>query len=264
MSQAQPPAATVGPYMTGAPTAGFAALATERPADLAAAQSVPTPDEPPVDQTVLTNDAPPEEENPVGPPDVPTEPPIAASDPAPEPTAAPSPAPTSQPSPVPTCTPEPTPAVSPTRTFLSPPEGWTGRYFPMVEAAETDAAFAGNKNTAYSAEDGFQTASYAWDGGAAALNRENEPPAARSAEGWELSFTEYASSVAVQVPEDADVSYVQIADGVIALRAETAEGVTLTWDQAGQTLSLFVSRGVPPEAADPLSIARTVKKIEEE
>ena len=41
-------------------------------------------------------------------------------------------------------------------------------------------------------------------------------------------------------------------------------GVTLTWDQAGQTLSLFVSRGGPPEAADPLSIARTVKKIEEE
>ena len=66
--------------------------------------------------------------------------------------------------------------------------------------------------------------------------------------------------MAVAVPEDAAVSYVQIADGIIALRSETAEGVTLAWDQEGQTLSLSIS-GHPLDGDALLASAQSVEKV---
>ncbi len=220
--------------------------------------------------------------------EAPTAAPEPAGAPLPEPTAAPTaepvptaspvpvtPEPTAAPTPVSTATPEPTAAPTPTPEpapteppapkedpRLSPPEGWTGNYFfsPLPEARDNSlySVYVSRLFTMYSdysldAADGRQTVSYILDG-STALTMD----AASPANSWELRFTEYASSVAVDIPKDADVSYVQITDGVIALRVETKEGVTLTWDQEGQTLSLFSSGG------DPTEIAQSVKKISEE
>lgn len=168
--------------------------------------------------------------------------------PTPTPTPAPpTPTPVSTDAPVPvTPTPAPSPAPTPASRRLPPPSGWSGNYFLSGELP----ASAGLDLTKYGrcsvrAEDDLQTVSYSYDG-------------------WELRFTEYASSVPVPVPEDADVSYARLSDGVIALRAETAEGVTVSWDQGGQTLSLFLSAGAPRDSADPLAIARTAEKFSEE
>ena len=174
--------------------------------------------------------------------------PTPTPSPAPTPTPAPpTPTPVSTDAPVPvTPTPAPSPAPTPASRRLPPPSGWSGNYFLSGELP----ASAGLDLTKYGRcsvrpEDDRQTVSYSYDG-------------------WELRFTEYASSVPVPVPEDADVSYARLSDGVIALRAETAEGVTVSWDQGGQTLSLFLSAGAPRDSADPLAIARTAEKFSEE
>ena len=180
--------------------------------------------------------------------DVPSPAPVTAA-----PTAAPTqePAPTATPipltaTPVPTPTPTPTPAPEPTSTpepetsvSHHPPVGWTGNYFPTVIPDEASAY-----KVSVFIEDGRISTTYTAEQG-----------------GWAFRFTEYVSSVAVPVPEEAVVSYVQIAEGIIALRTETAEGVTLAWDQEGQTLSLFLSGDAPLDAGIPLEIARSVKKI---
>ena len=74
--------------------------------------------------------------------------------------------------------------------------------------------------------------------------------------GQTLRFTEYASSTVIPVPEGTGVSYAQISDGVIALRLETGQGVTLVWDCAGQTLCLSAA-----DADSAMQIAQSVKKI---
>ena len=153
-----------------------------------------------------------------------TEPtPVPAADPTSVSTVEQTPVPTSEPTPVPTAAPTPEPdAAGP-----SLPKDWTEAHFPMGLLDKTGAP----KVT--QGED-WQRA--AWDG-------------------WE--FTEYADDRVLDVPEDAEISYVQWAD-TVALRAETAEGVTLIWVQDGHSLRLFTASG------DAVEMAKSVKKIFEE
>ena len=132
----------------------------------------------------------------------------------------PTPEPTATPSPEPTPTPLPTPAPS---AVPSPPEGWTGTLFPMglLDADKPDISWG----------DGWQQA--AWDG-------------------W--VFTEYTDGRVLDVPEDSEISYVQWAD-TVALRAETAGGVTLIWVQDGHSLRLFTTSG------DAVEMAKSVNKF---
>ncbi len=160
---------------------------------------------------------------------VPTEQPTSWPSPTVIPTLAstaeptPTPEPTATPSPEPTPTPLPTPAPS---AVPSPPEGWTGNYFPMglLDADKPDILWG----------DGWQQA--AWDG-------------------W--AFTEYTDDRMLDVPEGAEISYVQWED-TVALRAETADGVTLIWVQHDHSLRLFSKDG------DTLEMAKSVKKFFEE
>ncbi|MBR0217855.1 MAG: hypothetical protein IJQ33_01425 [Clostridia bacterium] len=131
------------------------------------------------------------------------------------------PVPTPEPTLVPTAEPTPAPSAVP-----SPPEGWTGNYFPMglLDAAKPDI----------SQGDGWQQA---------------------ACDGWE--FTEYTDDRVLDVPEGAEISYVQWAD-TVALRAETADGVTLIWVQESRSLRLFTVSG------DAEEMAKSVKKFFEE
>jgi hypothetical protein len=140
--------------------------------------------------------------------------------PTPEPTPTLTPGPTTVPTPVPTA--EPSPAPVPAL-----PEDWTGDHFPMglLDAAGKPAVTRG---------DGWQQA--AWDA-------------------W--TFTEYADDRVLDVPEDAEVSYVQW-ENTVALRMETEAGVTLAWVQDGHSLRLFTASG------DAVEMAKSVKKIFEE
>ena len=58
----------------------------------------------------------------------------------------------------------------------------------------------------------------------------------------------------LDVPEDSEISYVQWAD-TVALRAETAGGVTLIWVQDGHSLRLFTTSG------DAVEMAKSVNKF---
>lgn len=156
--------------------------------------------------------------------EVPTYTPIPEDTPAISPTSPPTPEPTPTPLPTPEPTSVPTAEPTPALTAVpSPPEGWTGSLFPMglLDAAAPDI----------SRGDGWQQV--AWDG-------------------WE--FAEYADERVLDVPEDAGISYVQWAD-TVALRAETAEGVTLIWVQDGHSLRLFTT------VEEGAEMAKTVKKV---
>ncbi len=82
-------------------------------------------------------------------------------------------------------------------------------------------------------------------------------------DGWQQAawdawtFTEYADDRVLDVPEDAEVSYVQW-ENTVALRMETEAGVTLAWVQDGHSLRLFTASG------DAVEMAKSVKKIFEE
>lgn len=159
----------------------------------------------------------------------PTNAPISEETPTISPTAAPTLAPTLEPTPtltpVPTATPTPAPTAEPSPAPVSAlPEDWTGAHFPMglLDAANAPAVTRG---------DGWQQA--AWD---------------------EWTFTEYADDRVLDVPEDAEVSYVQW-ENTVALRTETEAGVTLAWVQDGHSMRLQSSS----ESIE--QIANTVEKI---
>jgi hypothetical protein len=148
------------------------------------------------------------------------------------PTSTPTPAPT--PEPTPTLTPGPTTVPTPVPPPQPPPPPvparrsvWPGDHSPMglLAAAAKPAVTRG---------DGWQQA--AWDA-------------------W--TFTEYADDRVLDVPEDAEVSYVQW-ENTVALRMETEAGVTLAWVQDGHSLRLFTASG------DAVEMAKSVKKIFEE
>lgn len=148
------------------------------------------------------------------------------------PTSMPTPAPTPEPTPtltpVPTATPTPAPTSEPSPAPVPAlPEDWTGAHFPMglLDAASVPAVTRG---------DGWQQA--AWD---------------------ECTFTEYADDRVLDVPEDAEVSYVQW-EGTVALRIETEAGVTLAWVQDGHSMRLHSS------LENIEKIAKTVEKISAE
>ncbi len=128
--------------------------------------------------------------------------------------------------PSPTPTPAPTAAPSPGPAAAEPaiPGEWTGSYFPMgLLAVDADPAVTRGE--------GWQQISWA---------------------GW--TFTEYADSRVLNAPADAVLSYVQWED-TVALRMETARGVTLAWVRDGRSLCLHAGEG------DALDMAETVKKI---
>ena len=161
-----------------------------------------------------------------------TDTPILAETQTISPTTTPTPAPT--PEPTPTLTPGPTTAPTPAPTAESSPEpvpdlpeDWTGAHFPMglLDAASAPAVTRG---------DGWQQA--AWDA-------------------W--TFTEYADDRVLDVPEDAEVSYVQW-ENTVALRMETEGGVTLAWVQDGHSMRLYSS------SESIQQIAETVEKISAE
>ena len=253
LPQAQPPTASVFPYFTDAPTIGPAAPPTD-----------PPPTQPTERQDGLSTASPDHQVTP-GAARVPTLRPMGGPDAAASETAVPLVQPTvflpATSTPHPTATPSPSPAPAlpeaENDNRLSPPEGWTGNYFPDVRPSVLNSTLDNSGIGSLDTGDGFQTASYRF-GDSAALTPDTDQPQVSSVTGWDLRFTEYAASVIVSLPEDADVSYVRLADGVIALRTEADGGVTLTWDQEGQTLSLFCSGG------DPLEIARSVKKLFDE
>lgn len=158
----------------------------------------------------------------------------------PAPTDTPAPVPTESPTdvpvldalstPIPTETPiieesaTETPTESP-RSYTAP-EQWTGAHFPQQLPEGYVLALV-------SKEEGAVTAAY-------------------GREGHELFFKEYDTALSVAVPRQGERSYVQLENGVVALRIEEDEGVTLAWDQDGRTLKLY------GEEADVLAVANSV------
>lgn len=151
------------------------------------------------------------------------------AEPTPTPTAAPTaetaPAPTAAPTPMPTAEPTATPPSASGSEKLTPPESWTGSFFPM------------------------------------GLLYEDAAPAVTQGESWqqvssgEWIFTEYTDDRVLDVPPDAAVSYVQWED-TVALRVETDESVTLIWVQDGRSMRLSAA------SEDAVEMAKTVQKVD--
>ena len=154
-----------------------------------------------------------------------------------EPTPGPTATPTAEPTPAPTATPTAAPTLAPTieptatpvpesgSENLTPPESWTGSFFPMGLLYE-DAAPAVTQG------DGWQQAS-----------------------SGEWVFTEYTDGRVLDVPADAAISYVQWED-TVALRAETDENIILIWVQDGHSLRLSAA------SEDAMEMAKTVQKVD--
>ena len=269
--QVQPPTASVAPYYSPAPTDSptpietstpFTPEPTVIPAEDSQGETIPT--EAPIfdiEETVSPTFTPNLTESPAALPtnisqatETPTEAPTSTPTlrPTDAPTSAPTEAPTEKPSPVPTAepteTPAPTPTIEPTATpepviptdppvptavpvpaAASVPEGWSGGYFPFSLPAEGTAVLETG--------DGWQRIT--WQSG----NQE-----------W--IFTEYDGDELLDVPENAEISYVQW-DDIVALRMEDSSGVTLAWVQDGRSFSLRSSAG------DELALAQSVKRIGE-
>ena len=146
--------------------------------------------------------------------------------PTPTPTLRPTAEPTAAPDPVvPTEIPVPTAVPSP--VYASVPESWGGSYFPFSLPA--------NGTYALETGDGWQRVT--WRSG-----------------GQEWIFTEYDRDDLLDVPEEAEISYVQW-DDIVALRLKDASGVTLSWVQEGHSLSLRSTSG------DEMELAQSVRKI---
>ena len=186
-------------------------------------------DRPPAGVTVRPyyTDAPTEAPVPtVKPSPAPTETPIITEKPTETPTPAPTETPAPTASPAPTAEPEPAETAAPA---LARPEGWTGLYFPQALPAEDGLL-------ALEQEAGRHTARFA-----AAI------------------FTEYDGIRALAKPEErAEMRYVALENGTIALRTELDGVVTLAWDQDGRTLTVVT------EGGDPVPIADSVKKVSAE
>jgi len=70
-----------------------------------------------------------------------------------------------------------------------------------------------------------------------------------------IEFREYRQQQPVAIPAQAQVAYVQWGSQ-IALKAESADGVLLAWDDQERTFCLLCTEG------DGMEIAASVKKIE--
>lgn len=252
--QVQPPTSSVAPYYSPVPSgspepAESAAPVTPEPTVIPAEDSqgktIPTETEkfdlketisptiiPNITeyQTILPTNIPQAKETETA---VPTSTPTLR--PTDAPTIVPTEAPTEEPTPIPTAepteTPTPTPTADPTfaveSVSASVPEGWSGSCFPFSLPAEGRAILETG--------DGWQRVTW------------------RSGE-REWIFTEYDRDDLLDVPENAEISYVQW-DGIVALRMEDLSGVTLAWVQDGHSFSLCSSSG------DAIEMARSVKKI---
>ena len=154
----------------------------------------------------------------------PTYSPLPTFTPSPEPTPVPTLAPS--PSSAPTETPAPTEEPEPASASLIP-AGWQGEHFLTLLPP-------GFELLSVTREDTSSTAAY-------------------TRYGQILTFTEYDGLQLIEAPKDADYTYIPV-NGTAALRVETAEGVTLTWNQGGHTLSLFTPQGDGADLAASVEI----------
>lgn len=177
---------------------------------------------PTLSSVVMTSSTPSPTEAPIieqSPTIIPTVTPFISPSPTPSPTF--TPLPTEAPTSAPTATPEPESA-----SLI--PAGWQGEHFPTL------------------LQPGFELLS---------VTREDDCcTAAYTRYGQLLTFTEYDHPRLIEAPKDADYEYIQV-NGFVVLQARTDNGVTLTWDIDGHTLSLFTPQG------DGIDIAESVEKI---
>ena len=142
------------------------------------------------------------------------------------------PVPTIKPTTAPTSSPTPTPAASAIPTSAPanppPPTGWEGAYFPT-------ALPEGYTLFQLSSQEGGWAAAY------------------RRGDGL-LVFTEYPQPQLVDLIPGAEASYIQW-DSVVALRMADDDGVTLAWEQAGHSFTLWMTEG------DPVAVAQSVVPI---
>ena len=180
---------------------------------------------PTLSSVVTASSTPPPTEAPIigqTPTAIPTETPFISPSPAPSTTF--TPLPTEAPTPVPTATPEP-------ENASLVPAGWQGEHFPTLLPP-------GFELLSVTREDDCCTAAY-------------------TRYGQLLTFTEYDHTRLIEAPKDADYKYIQV-NGFVVLQARTDNGVTLTWDMDGHTLSLFTPQG------DGIDLAESVIKIPEQ
>lgn len=167
--------------------------------------------------------------------------PLPASTLTPAPTASPTAAVTASPTPAPTAaptataspTPAPsaTPAVSPLPATTASP--WLGNYYPTV--LPSGYAFREIVST-----DGHHRAVFVDD------------------RGLQLVYTEHsAATMPASGDEASSYRYVQLNNKLMALLVTTKDGVTLSWDQDGQTLEVYSAAGVD----SALSLANAVKSF---
>ena len=69
-----------------------------------------------------------------------------------------------------------------------------------------------------------------------------------------LVFTEYPQPQLVDLIPGAEASYIQW-DSVVALRMADDDGVTLAWEQAGHSFTLWMTEG------DPVAVAQSVAPV---
>ena len=153
--------------------------------------------------------------------------PTAALTQTPSPTETPAPSPTPSPTPAPTEAPAPTSTPAPA---AYQPQRWMGAFFPQGLPEGSDLAYLNQDN-------GCHAAGYT-------LN------------GKEIVFTEYDALQSLVPVSGAEIRYVALDNGLIALRTEEDGVVTLVWDQDGRTLK------VECEEADAEEIANSVVKVE--
>lgn len=257
--QVQPPASSVAPYYSPVPVDSPAPIETAAPvtpeptvipAEDSQGEIIPTETEIFDLKDTISPTATPKitEFQTILPTDMPQATEAPAEVPAPTPTLRPTDTPTEKLSPVPTAEPTETPAPTaqttatpepvvpteipvptavPSPVYASVPESWGGSYFPFSLPA----------NGTYALENGDGWQRVTWRSG-----------------GQEWIFTEYDRDDLLDVPEEAEISYVQW-DDIVALRLKDASGVTLSWVQEGHSLSLRSTSG------DEMELAQSVRKI---
>lgn len=159
--------------------------------------------------------------------------PVATLSPAPTavPTAAVTPSSTPAPTATPTAAPTATPTVSPIPAATAAP--WLGNYYP----AELPSGYALSEIVS---GEGHHRAVFVDD------------------QGLQLVYTEHSTAVLpASGAEATSYRYVQLENRLMALLATTEDGVTLSWDQDGQTLEVYAAAGLD----SALSLANAVRSL---
>ena len=235
--QVQPPASSVAPYYSPAPVDSPASIETAAPVT---PEPTVIPSEESKDEIIPTETQIFDGKEMISPTftpnltEIPTALPTIVPQATETPTEVPTPTPTLRPTAEPTAAPDPVvpteipvPTAAPGPVYASVPESWGGSFFPFSLPADGTYALENG--------DGWQRVT--WHSG-----------------GQEWIFTEYDRDDLLDVPEEAEISYVQW-DDIVALRLKDASGVTLSWVQEGHSLSLRSTSG------DEMELAQSVRKI---